>query len=154
MKKNGFTLVELIIVIAVLAILAAVLIPLMSGYVKDAADARTLVRARTWYGAAHNELIEMYSHGTRTMSAAYKTKIRKQANDPNCKVFVVFTKGNLDVAGAKADAYSAVGAYYKDSSGNILWNVNGRWTKTAPDKKKVTAWWYTVVGRGGNYPWE
>lgn len=36
MKKQGFTLTELIIVIAVLAILAAILVPLMVGYIGEA----------------------------------------------------------------------------------------------------------------------
>ena len=42
MKKDGFTLVELIVVIAILAILAGVAIPAYSGYITKAQDAAVI----------------------------------------------------------------------------------------------------------------
>lgn len=42
-KQNGFTLIELIIVIAVLVVLAGVALPSYSGYVQRARDAQVLV---------------------------------------------------------------------------------------------------------------
>lgn len=52
MKKNnrkGFTIVELVIVIAVIAILAAVLIPTFSNMISKANDSATLQEARNRY---------------------------------------------------------------------------------------------------------
>ena len=49
MNKKGFTIVELVIVIAVIAILAAVLIPTFSGIVDKANDSAALQEARNDY---------------------------------------------------------------------------------------------------------
>ncbi|MBQ6182297.1 MAG: type II secretion system protein [Clostridia bacterium] len=46
-NKKGFTLVELVIVIAVIAILAAVLIPVFANLIGKAKDAAALQNART-----------------------------------------------------------------------------------------------------------
>ena len=48
-NKKGFTLVELVIVIAVVAILAGILIPTFSGVTKDAKDAALDTDAKTLY---------------------------------------------------------------------------------------------------------
>ena len=52
-NKKGFTIVELVIVIAVIAILAAVLIPTFSGVVKKANESAALQEAK----AAHTALL-------------------------------------------------------------------------------------------------
>ena len=49
MNKKGFTIVELVIVIAVIAILAAVLIPTFSGIVTKAQNSAALQEARNIY---------------------------------------------------------------------------------------------------------
>ena len=50
-NKKGFTIVELVIVIAVIAILAGVLIPTFSGLVEKANDSKNLQEARNIYTA-------------------------------------------------------------------------------------------------------
>ena len=49
MNKKGFTIVELVIVIAVIAILAAVMIPTFSGVVESANESKTLQDAKNAY---------------------------------------------------------------------------------------------------------
>ena len=49
MNRKGFTIVELVIVIAVIAILAGVLIPTFSGIVQKANDSKDLQEARNAY---------------------------------------------------------------------------------------------------------
>ena len=49
LNKRGFTLVELIIVIAVIAILATVLIPTFNGVIKKAKASAALQEARSAY---------------------------------------------------------------------------------------------------------
>ena len=45
-NRKGFTLIELIVVIAIIAILSAVLIPQMSGFTQRAKDSNTLSEAK------------------------------------------------------------------------------------------------------------
>ena len=53
MNKKGFTIVELVIVIAVIAILAAVLIPTFSGVIESANKSAALQKATASYKDAY-----------------------------------------------------------------------------------------------------
>ncbi|HAO61442.1 MAG TPA: hypothetical protein DCQ90_05835 [Erysipelotrichaceae bacterium] len=52
LNKKGFTLIELIVVIAILAILAAILIPSLTNYIKKANYAKNSANARSTYTEA------------------------------------------------------------------------------------------------------
>lgn len=52
LNKKGFTLIELIVVIAILAILAGILIPSITGYISQATEAKNSANARSYYTEA------------------------------------------------------------------------------------------------------
>lgn len=59
LNKKGFTIVELVIVIAVIAILAAVLIPTFSGVIKKANENAALQEVKSAYTTYLSETLEV-----------------------------------------------------------------------------------------------
>lgn len=57
LNKKGFTLIELIVVIAILAILAAILIPAVTGYITKATDGKEQANCRSLYAQTAMELM-------------------------------------------------------------------------------------------------
>ena len=66
-KKNGFTLVELIVVLVILAILAALLIPALTGYIDKAKQKSIVAETRQLVQAIQAETAEAY--GTEAWNA-------------------------------------------------------------------------------------
>lgn len=78
-KKNedGFTLVEILVVLVILAILAAVSIPTMRGFIDDAKRKTYLVEARSVYVACQAAATEL-SGGTADIDEESVVKIANE----------------------------------------------------------------------------
>ena len=78
--KKGFTLVELIVVIAIIAILTAVLVPLVGNYVQQAAYTTLMDAAQTISNTGNNALAN-YSATGKVSKATAITGIKSEGGD-------------------------------------------------------------------------
>ena len=124
-KKKGFTLIELMAVIAIIAILAAVLVPTVSGYINRTKKSNIVVQSR-------NVLYYILSSGEHI--------------DNNSKLKELIDKGLLDDYEGKYDLlqsdieYKSIKSIVADQEAvNKIKIENGKiieWTGENPYKKK------------------
>ena len=77
MKKKGFTLIELIVVIAIIGVLAAILVPAMLGYVKKSKITTCNTTAKSIYNGFNTALVDLDTSSKTADYANAKTLVEK-----------------------------------------------------------------------------
>ena len=79
-NRDGFTLVEVLAVLVIIAILAAVAIPTMSGFISDARKKSYTSQARNVYVAAQAAALELETSKDGTAAASVTVYTRKDGS--------------------------------------------------------------------------
>lgn len=83
-QRDGFTLVELIVVLAILAVLAGLLVPSLTGYIDKAKKVKSLANARGFLNAAQTVCSELYALDPQSVC-------NNQVEGYACKVMIPIT---------------------------------------------------------------
>lgn len=159
-KKNimGFTLVELIVVLVILAILATFTIPAMLGFVEDARSKASITLTREVYTAAQSAAAEIYAQlGNLDVSGNSNsnitlikervgTKIKEMTTDDLNFKWVVTGEGSDTAANRKQD-FIEVALRYDESKDNK--GVYDPESFKYPNSAKV--WFDRSSGDSANY---
>ena len=117
MKQKGCTLVELSVVLAILAVLSAIMVPSLTGYIDKAKNTQLLSIARSVYTAAQVEVSEAYARGP--------LEVRSETNITDKPAVGNFPSIRNIVENSEMKDWGFAGQDYVDYKEGIKYFVNG-----------------------------
>ena len=120
-NKKGFTLAELLIVVAIIAVLVAVAIPVFTAQLEKSREATDVANVRSAYAELVTNYLDTTSVGTMTVKAQQKQSNWQTSPQPVLTYQANGSQGTYSF-GAKTDNYTVT--ITSDSSGNVTPSVN------------------------------
>lgn len=111
-KRHGFTLIELIVVIAIIGVLAAILVPAMIGYVKRSRISTANSAAKSVYNALNTSMVELDTANYDVQSLMNQDIEATGTEIYGCKDFA--GNSSPDAATLKKMLYARVVEYFSD----------------------------------------
>lgn len=135
-KKKGFTLIEMLVVIAIIAVLVSIIVPTISNSTQKSKAATDAANLRTVLGSLNVEVV----NGNKTVQEIIDTSLHPNSKyDPDAVLMAVFeTPGFVDVFYANGSVY-----YGLDYLADVA--TNGSSSLSTEKPEIVGGTWYTVT---------